>query len=338
MPSRISTTAVRAVRAAVPLWVVGVAAVAVAAAALPAFRTPVSINSLLVSLAPILIISIGQGIAVMSGGIDLSVGAVAGLATVVLALEGTVPGPPWVRVVVAVAAGAVVGLVNGAGVLAGINPLLMTFALSGVVQGCALLLQDDPGAAMPLDLVRTMGTSVGTIPLTFVAALILLGGAWYWLAQSRLGRVLQGAGYDQRTAARLGLPVRRSTMLAYTLSGALAATGGIVIATRTFTADALIGSASVIDSVATVLVAGIAITGGVGSLINLLPAAAVIAVIGQTITLTGANAHYQTILKGVLLVAAVSLYQLSGRRIRLPWRLRRPALASPEPPAEGSAR
>lgn len=337
MSSHVSTTAVRAVRRATPLWVVGVLTIAVAAATLPAFRTPVSMNSLLVSMAPILLISIGQGIAVISGGIDLSVGAVAGLATVVLALDALVPGPAWLAVVAAVLAGAVVGLANGAGVLAGINPLLMTFALAGVVQGGALLLQGLPGASMPSGLIRALGTGVGALPLTFVVALGLLALAWYWLVQSRTGRVLQGAGYDPRTARRLGLPVARSTIAAYGVSGAMAAAGGVAIATRTYTADALIGASSVIDSVATVLVAGIVVTGGIGSLVNLVPAAAVIAVVGQVITLTGTNAHYQTIFKGVLLVAAVSLYEVSGRRIRIPWRLRRPALAAPGavPPALG---
>lgn len=341
MPSRISTTAVRAVSRAMPLWVAGVLAIVVAALTLPAFRTSVNVNSLLVSMAPILIISIGQGIAIMSGGIDLSVGAVAGLATVVLALDTVLPGPTWVVVVAAVLAGVLVGLVNGAGVIAGINPLLMTFALAGVVQGCALLLQDLPEAGMPYDLVRALGAKAGTVPLTFVFALALLALVWYWLVQSRTGRVLQGAGYDPRTAVRLGLPVTRSTLAAYALSGAMAAIGGLAIATRTYTADALIGTSSAIDSVATVLVAGIVITGGIGSLINLVPAAAVIAVIGQTITLTGTNAHYQTIFKGLLLVAAVSVYQVSGQRVRIPWRLRRPALATPAagpPPEAGHER
>jgi len=65
----------------------------------------------------------------------------------------------------------------------------------------------------------------------------------------------------------------------------------------------------------------------VGSLLSILPSALVIAVMGQVITLTGTNAYYQTIFKGVLLVLAVSVYQLSGRRLRIPWRLRRPAVA-----------
>ena len=77
---------------------------------------------------------------------------------------------------------------------------------------------------------------------------------------------------------------------------------------------------------ATVLVAGIVITGGVGSVLNLVPAAVIIAVVGQMITLTGTDAYFQMIFKGVLLLAAMGIYQLAGSGVRIPWRLRAPAL------------
>lgn len=326
MPSALSVTANRALRRAAPLWLVAALAVLVAALTLPAFRTPVSVGSLLMSLAPVVLVSVGQGLVVLSGGIDLSVGAVAGLATVVLSLGAVLPGGAGGAVVAAVVAGLVVGLINGLGVTAGINPLLMTFALAGVIQGVALLLQTLPSAATPSGTVRAMATSFGPVPLTAVVALVLVVAAWWWVSQTRVGRILLGAGYDPRTARRLGLPVVRTSLLVYALSGTFAALGGLAIVTRTYTADALVGSSSVIDSVATVLVAGILITGGVGSLLNVLPAAVLIAVMGQVIVLTGTDAYYQSIFKGVLLVAALGVYRLAGHRISIPWRLRRPAL------------
>lgn len=328
MSNIISTTSLRSLGNAKFLWALALLLIVVAAVALPAFRSPVSVNSLLATLAPIVIISIGQAIAVMFGGIDLSVGAVAGLATVMLALSGVMPGGAIGALVGALAAGLVVGLLNGWGVIVGINPLLMTFAMAGVVQGVALLVQDVPAAGMPLDLIVLLGTSIGPVPLFAVLAVLVLLAVWLWLSQSRSGRVLQAAGYDQRIAGRLGFPVARTTLIAYGLSGLLAALGGLAIVTRTYTADALIGASSVIDSIATVLVAGIVITGGVGSLLSVLPAAVIIAVVGQMITLTGTDANYQTIFKGVLLVAAMGVYQLAGGRFRIPWRLRRPAIAA----------
>lgn len=321
MLDSLSTTSRRSIARASLLWIVAVAVIVIAAIALPAFRTPVSVNSLLASLAPLVLIAIGQAIAIMYGGIDLSVGAVAGLATVILSLHPLIPGGAAVALVVAVLAGLIVGLINGMGVILGINALLMTFAMSGVVQGVALLLQSAPGAATPFDLVGALATSVGPVPLFALVALAALVLAWLWMSQSRTGRVIQAAGYDQRIATRLGFPVRRTALIAFALSGFFSALGGLAIVARTFTADALVGSSSIIDSISIVLVAGIVITGGIGSLLSVLPAAIIIAVVGQIITLTGTDAYYQTIFKGVLLIVAMGLYQLSGNSFRIPWRL-----------------
>lgn len=326
MSNVISTTSSRSATRASFLWVIAIVLIAVAAIALPAFRTPVSINSLLASLAPLVLIAIGQAIAIIYGGIDLSVGAVAGLSTVVLSLHTVIPGGAPVALLLALVAGVVVGLANGSGVLLGINPLLMTFAMAGVVQGLALLMQSNPQAGTPFDLVKVLNTSFGPVPLFAIIALIALVLAWLWMSQSRTGRVIQAAGFDQRIATRLGFPVRRATLVAFGISGLFAALGGLAIVTRTFTADALVGSASIIDSISIVLVAGIAITGGIGSLLSILPAAVIIAVVGQMITLTGTDAYYQTIFKGVLLIVAMGVYQLSGNKLRIPWRLKRGAI------------
>lgn len=326
MSNVISTTARRSANRAVFLWVISLALVVVASIAIPAFRSPVSVNSFLAALAPILLISIGQGIVILYGGIDLSVGAIAGLSTVVVALHTFVPGGAPAALLLAVLAGAVIGIANGLGVVAGINPLLMTFAMAGVIQGAALLLQRVSGAETPFNLVRTLSTAVGPVPLLVIVALTLLVLAWFWISQSRMGRVIQASGFDGRIASRLGFPVRRASLVAFGLSGMFAALGGLAMVSRTFAADALVGRSSVIDSVAVVLVAGIVITGGVGSLLSVLPAALVIAFVGQIITLTGTDAYYQTIFKGFLLIAAMGIYQVAGNGIRTPWRVRRQAI------------
>lgn len=137
----LSTTSLRSVGQAKFLWIVALAVIVVAAITLPAFRSPVSVNSLLATLAPIVLIAVGQGIVVLFGGIDLSVGATAGLATVVLSLSPLLPGGTASALALVLVAGFTVGMANGAGIVAGVNPLLMTFATAGVVQGAALLIQ-----------------------------------------------------------------------------------------------------------------------------------------------------------------------------------------------------
>lgn len=327
MSDVVSTTAVRGLRRSAPLWVIALVVVAIAAAALPAFRSSVSVSSLLASLAPIVLISVGQALTVLYGGIDLSVGAVAGMATVSLALAPVLPGGAPVALVLALVAGVVAGALNGAGVVAGVNPLLMTFAMAGVVQGAALLAQGIEGAGAPFGLIRVLSSTFGPVPLFAPVAVAALLVAWSFIGQSRTGRVILAAGYDRRSAERLDLPLTRTTLAVFAASGLLASLGGLAIVARTFTADALVGSSSVIDSIATVLVAGIAITGGIGSLLSVLPAAVIIAVVGQIITLTGTDPYYQTIFKGCLLIAAVGVYSLA-ERVRIPWRLAAPSVGS----------
>ena len=281
--------------------------------------------ALLATLAPIVLVAVGQAIVVLFGGIDLSVGATAGLATVVLSLAPLLPGGAPSALLMVLVTGLIAGVANGLGVVAGVNPLLMTFATAGVFQGSALLLQDLPGARVPAPLLDVLSANLGPIPVLSLVATAVCIGAWLWIGQSRAGKLVMAAGYDPRIAARLGFPVGRIALVVYGLSGVLASLGGLAIATRTYTADALVGGGVVIDSIATVLVAGIVITGGVGSLLSVLPAAVVLAVVGQIVTLTGIDASYQTIFKGVLLVAAMGAYALVGGRLRLPSRLRAPA-------------
>ncbi|TDD71252.1 ABC transporter permease [Jiangella aurantiaca] len=299
-------------RAGWGLWALAVLTTAGAAIALPAFRTPTSMTSLMASLAPLLLVATGQAVVVLLGGIDLSVGAVLGLATVLVATTESVP----VAVALALLAGLAAGAANGLGVLAGVNPLIMTFAAGGIVQGIALLRLSAPGGAVPGAVIDAVTWQAGTVPVAFMAAVGVLALVWFATTQARWGRLLQAAGFASDNARRLGLPVGRVTLLAYSAAGLLAAFAGLAVIARTYSGDALSGTPFVLDSVTAVLVAGIALTGGRGSVLAVLPAAVLLGVVDQVIRLTGTNTNYQFVLKGLILIAAMWLYQAARRRER----------------------
>lgn len=309
-------------RAGWGLWVLTVLVVTGAAVMLPAFRTPTSLTSLMTSLAPLLIVAAGQAVVIMLAGIDLSVGAVLGLATVLVATTDRMGGSVLLALVVTLAAGLAVGIANGGGVLAGVNPLIMTFAMGGIVQGVALLRLSAPGGMVPEPVITAVTAQVGDVPVTFVAALVLLVGVWYATTQTRWGRLVQATGFAAGNARRLGLPVRRITLLAYGAGGLLAAVAGLAVIARTYTGDALSGTPFILDSVTAVLVAGVALAGGRGSVLAVFPAALLLAVVDQVITLTGTDTNYQFILKGAILIGAMWLYQSAGGRLALPTFLR----------------
>lgn len=305
-------------RSARMLWLLAVVASVVAALTLPAFRTPTSLNSLMASMGPLLIVATGQAIVILAAGIDLSVGAVLGLATVILAAPQHFGNSTMLAVLALLVGGIVVGLGNGAGVLAGVNPLIMTLATGGIVQGVGLLLLTEPGGAVPDAVTDVVAAQLGWVPVTFVAALVLLVVVWAATSQTRWGRVLLAAGFSPDNARRVGLPWRRATLIAYAAAGLLAALAGLAVIARTYSGDALAGGPFVLDSVTAVLVAGIALTGGRGSVLAVFPAALLLAVVDQVITLTGTDTNYQFILKGLILIVAMWVYQAAGARPALP--------------------
>lgn len=305
-------------RAGWGLWLLTAAVVLGAAIALPAFRTPTSLNSLMTSLAPLLIVAAGQAVVIMLAGIDLSVGAVLGLATVLVATTDRLGGSVVLALVVTLAAGLVIGAANGTGVLAGVNPLIMTFAMGGIVEGIALLRLGAPGGTVPSPIIDAVTAQVGDVPVTFIAAVVLLAAVWFATTQTRWGRLVQATGFAASNARRLGLPVRRITLITYGTAGLLAAVAGLAVISRTYSGDALAGTPFILDSVTAVLVAGVALTGGRGSVLAVFPAAVLLAVVDQVITLTGIDTNYQFILKGTILIAAMWLYQSAGGRLPLP--------------------
>lgn len=307
MTAVLGTTATRALRSGIPLWTLAGLAVVVAAVTLPAFRTSTSLGSLLASLAPVLCVAAGQALVVMFGGVDLSVGAVVGVTTVLVAT-----GDGWSGVLLGLMLAAAVGAGNGIGVLSGVNPLIMTLAMAGVVQGIALLILDQPGGTIPDPVLTVLTRQFGTVPVTFLAALVALLLTWYASAQTRFGRTVQAAGYEQATARRIGLPWRRATLLAYGAAGLLAGLGGLAVVARIYSGDALAGNAFVLDSITAVLVGGVALSGGRGSVLTVLPAATLLAVAGQVIVLTGTDTNYQYIINGLVLIVAMLLYRAGG--------------------------
>jgi ribose transport system permease protein len=305
----LGTTTVAGLRAAVPLSAVTVLAIVVACVALPAFRTPVGVGSLLAGLAPLLFVAVGQALVVLLSGIDLSVGAVAGLTTVLIATSGG-----WTGVLLAIAASAVVGAANGVGVVAGVHPLIMTLGTGGVIQGVALLVLPQPGGLVPDSVQGVLTIQFGPVPVMFLAALVALLVVWYVSGQTRFGRVLQASGHDLDTARRTGMPWRRVTVLAYLAAGLLAGCGGLAVVARIYSGDALAGTALVLDSITAVLVGGIVLTGGRGSVLAVLPAAGLLAVAGQVITLTGMDTNLQLVITGLVLIGAMLLHRTGGRR------------------------
>ena len=254
----------------------------------------------------------------VAGGLDLSVGAVYGLAGVTaahLALSTS----PLLACIVGVLVGLGVGIVNGViTTVFRINALIATLATSYVVSGIASLATggniitdfNRPGFA---DLARTSFLTVRTSTWVTLIVVVLLG---FLLARTTAGRYMYAAGGNAEAARLAGVRVYQVRILAFALSGATAALGGVIDASRVLSAQASSGSTLAFTVLAGVVVGGTSIMGGVGAVWRSVVGVLFIALIGNGFNLLGVDPLYQQIVLGLLLIAAVALDVWARRRRR----------------------
>lgn len=301
------------------------------------------------------ILSIGMLIVIMDGGIDLSVGSTLGLSGMVagLALQGfTIGGvvlypPVWVVVVLAIATGALVGLLNGI-LVARLNvaPFVATLGTMYVVRGLASLTTN--GLT-----VNNLGGkpelgNTGFEWLGFNSVLGLPVGIWIMVAVSIVaslllsrtvfGRWLYAQGGNRRAAELSGVPVRKVTMRAYVIAGVCAAIAGVILTSELTSAGPTQGTSYELTAIAAVVIGGASLFGGTGNVRGTLLGAFVIGFLAAGLTIVGISAYVQTVFTGAVIVLAVLLnsVQLRSRRPGKPATPGSPNSSSP-PAADGAS-
>ncbi|MEJ7748405.1 MAG: ABC transporter permease [Candidatus Limnocylindrales bacterium] len=266
---------------------------------------------------PLAILAACQTLAMLTGGIDLSVGAVASMAAYLMATITITQGPA-VAIVIALVATAVAGLVNGIGIgVFKVHPLIMTLGMSLVVLGLMSVYQlamVQSGVDIP-DAVQSLGSGIsfGFVPNSLVvfvpvAALIVIG-----LRRSGYGRLLFAVG-DNPIAARLaGARVWQVLVALYVLAAILAGIAGILIAGLNNTATVSLVEQSVLPSVAAAVIGGTSIMGGRGGYSGTIVGALILTVVTTLLTVLEMPEAVRQVLFGVIIVAVAAAYtRVSG--------------------------
>jgi erythritol transport system permease protein len=322
---------------------VAIAVLVVALSALsPAFLTQANLVMLAKHVALNAILALGMTFVVLSGGIDLSVGSVAGLAGMTagwLLHDGLVLRPLGVVVyfsapaviVIGLAVGLAAGAINGLLVVrARVAPFIATLGTLYVARGAALLLSG--GATYPnlvgsADLGNAGFTLLGTgtflklpAPIWIMAGL----GVVFAFVASRtpFGRRVYAVGDNERAAALVGIRVARVKLAVYTMSGFCAALTGLVIASQLQAAHPATGETFELSAIAAVVLGGTSLSGGRGSVGGTLVGAFVIGVLNDGLVLLGVSQFWQIVIKGVVIVAAVVADQIASRKTAGPGRPR----------------
>lgn len=285
------------------------------AALLPRF-TGFEQSSLLRTGLPLALLAIAQGIVVLSGGIDLSLGALLVLANcfaVRLMQEQDLGTSLLIALGIIVAAALVQALVGLIIHVSGVPDIVVTLATSFVYAGLALFVAPSPLSGMPGGIRALVTGSESGFGTNFVPPLLILLAAlvltWLLIRRSRLGLTLYAIGSDRQAAFLSGVDVRRARLTAYLLAGVFAALAGIATATITGGAQARysVGAANTLNSVAAVVVGGIALTGGRGSPLGAAAAGYVLFLLTPLFSVLGLNATDVEVVKGVVIVAIVML-------------------------------
>lgn len=275
----------------------------------PPFLNSTNLLNILDQQSATLIIAAAGTLVLISGGIDLSVGATYALAGVISAQIALVHGVV-VAIVVALAVGLIIGFANGViSTLFRINSLIATLAMSFIVSGIGSSVSGGnlivlTGQASFAAIAQTPFLGIRTSIWIAIVVLVLLG---LLLARTTNGRYLYAAGGNAEAARLAGIRVNWVRILAFTLSGAAAALGGVIDTSRVLSAQSSSGTALTFTVLAGIVVGGTSILGGEGAIWRTVVGVLFIALVGNGFDLLGINALYQQIALGVILLLAVGI-------------------------------
>lgn len=250
-----------------------------------------------------------QFFAVVVRGIDLSVGAVMALTNTIASylLDGS-PAGIAIGMVAVVGAGALCGLLNGVIVVFGrIQPIVVTLATASVFVGLALLLRPTPGGAVNYDLADAMTLDVLGIPTALVITAVVIFAFWLPFRRTGLGLGLYALGSSEQAEFQSGIDTRLVRLAAFTLAGAFAGLAGLFYSFVTTTGDAGIGPGFTLNSIAAVVLGGVLLRGGVGSLVGALAGAFILKTIASLMFFSGIPSLAQPLFEGLILAGAIAI-------------------------------
>lgn len=277
--------------------------------AAPGFLDAETLTLLFSNTAVLFILATGVTFAILLGGIDLSLQAVASLASVVLAQLLPVAG--YLAFPLAMLTGLVFGLLSGiVHVKLRVPSFVATLATGGVVTGMALWVSD--GRAITIQEAGRAKTawinaSLGGIPTVVIISAVIGLLAWWLLRHTSFGRRTMAVGAGEPAAWAAGINVERTKILAFAVSGLLSATGGVILAARLSSGSPVLANQLLLPAIAAVIVGGTAITGGLGGVGRTAVGALIISIVRIGMTFIGVNIFLENMVFGAVLVVAVAV-------------------------------
>lgn len=300
-------------------WVLTLILLFTYAALQPGTLSTGSLGILAADTLALAMLGFGQGVVILTAGIDLSVGGVLGLGTAIAATHFTTTATTAGWSVVILAIGAAAGLING--VLVGrlrLQPFIVTLATWSIFDGIALYVLPVAGGHVPAGFSNWLNGAIGGIP-NAIWVLIAMMVVWVWFRRTRTARRIYAAGSDREAARVAGVRIAPTLMSAYAISGFCAAGAALFYAMLTASGDPTAGDGLILPSVAAVVIGGTSLFGGQGSFVGTVAGALTLTLLGDVIFALHLPSYWTVLFEGILLIAAVlggaGLQAIQARRM-----------------------
>jgi ribose transport system permease protein len=269
-----------------------------------------TLNSNMRVFLPIILMTVGQAVVILGGGIDISTGGITSIVNTVLATRVGLDGSPekmWQFVFLSLAAGLLAGAINGFFIAnLRLQPIITTYATSFLYAGLALFILPNPGGGIPPKIAALYrDTTPLGLPLAFyIIAIILL--AWSFISSTRYGRYLYAVGGKPEAAYETAVPVTLVQFSTYVISGLMSALAGIAITMLSGSGNAEIGNSMTLNSITAVVIGGNAMSGGVGGVAGPVLGAISLGIFQNIVSFSHISTWWETLVKATIIVVALA--------------------------------
>lgn len=275
------------------------------------------------------IIAAGMTFVILTSGIDLSVGSILGFSGAVAAKMLSTGSNIILALLVAIIIGAVAGILNGIIITKGkVQPFIATLAIMILLRGATMVFTSGRPIAVPIiktisheagktittggggvsPIFRWIGTgNIWSIPVPIIIMAIVFIVCYYILNHTQFGRHIYAVGGNEEAALLSGVNTDKVKILAYTISGILAAVAGIIVTSRLSSAQPTAGDGYELDAIAAVVLGGTSLVGGQGTVIGTIIGALIIGILNNALNLMDVQSYYQMIAKAIVILIAVLL-------------------------------
>ena len=262
-----------------------------------------------------IVLAAGMTFVILTGGIDLAVGSVLGFTAVIAVAVSLVPALGWAAVPLALLAGLLVGVLTGMTVAyIGLPPFIVTLGTYTAIRGAAYLVAGGTTVINSKIGFAWIGNGyLGPVPWLVIIALLVIAISAFILHSTVLGVHVYATGGNAQAARLTGIPVPFVLIFAYGVSGLLSGLGGVMSASRLYSAQGQLGIGYELDAIAAVILGGTSFSGGIGTVFGTLIGALIIAVLNNGLTLMNVSFYWQLVIKGAVIVLAVTLDRLRTR-------------------------